>query len=688
MNRLHKLKKVAVFCAILAICFGMLPNNSLADNSILGRSGEGVRPITDTEIKMVSQLVRVKAGKQESEVEIDYVFQNTGEKTEVLMGIPEGRLRVQGQSTLKGDVSLHNLTAYIDSQKVNVWKERGIFLNDAPHKQFDYPFWFTWSVKFERNEVKSIRNKYKVKNTINSSGEIELGYILRTGAHWKGSIGETKVIFELDQILPYQLEGVFPADYRFEGKNLVWYYKDFEPTENIRILASPQKDYFQGEMFLGQKGMEALERYEQLEQYELALGYLYALKDNGQIMDSEEAEEFFLIKKAAYQTELGIVDEAENTWSQLMAKDSKYSQIYYYLAKIYHEQNNERKLVEVYRKIKKLKINPQLLRWIETMLPKERVKENQPVINNIQIVRSKTNNDLLFKFSLGDADGNLHKMRVKLWYYENKQKKLLADYQPEFLQQLYEYESQTEIGQLPYYTVVYAQVSGEDSKGNSVDSGERSFLVQDIRTDWVSLPIGKINFNYIGLNSREINKAKVLFKQALKEIKQELNLEPKLVIHANVIGDRAQVIYSDNRYREDFFQATYSLKTKEPNRKLANETMLRILTQNMGSGWIKASPWLLDDLTQNIVFNKNKVKTAYLRDKGEERFRGFLLRVGETGDVDSALQGIYGMDLENLDEKWAVFKLIPWLTMTGIFLFMAVVLVLWRRRYLREQKQS
>ncbi|HHV72313.1 MAG TPA: hypothetical protein GXX38_06860 [Clostridia bacterium] len=683
MAYLQKLRSFIIFFLIIVMFFILNSKISRADDiSLVGRMGEGVRPIANTDIKMISELVKIQVDKMESKVEVDFVFQNTGEKAEILMGVP-GEASNVSTSERKVDTALYDFKVFLDNQKLTVKKEKGIFLNDGDN-EFNYSFWYTWPVKFDKNEIRSIKNTYRVKNTLDSTGEIQTGYILKTGASWEGNIGEAKIVLEMIDILPYHLEGVFPADYSFEGEDLVWYYKNFEPSENIRIVANPMKEYKDGGNILGWNHIEELNKYEQLGQYELALGYLDALKDNDQIKN-EEQEEYYLLKKAIYLYKWGNEKETEDILVKLMKSESKYPQVYYYLAKLYADEGNQRKLLNVYKKVQKLKINPQLIRWIGSLLSEERIKENSPVISSMQLVRSKDSLDLFFNALVDDIDGNLQKIKVELWCNENGKKKELANYQPQFYHQPYEYEIEIPLGQLPYYTVVYGRIIAEDVKGNVVDSGVRSFLVQDIRTGWVSLPIGKINFNYIDLGNREINKIKVLFKQALKEIKQELYLEPKTVIHANIIGDNAQVIYDEKGYREDFFQETYSLKTKEPNRKLANQIMLRILTQNTGEGWLKASYWLLDDLTQNVVFNKTKVKTAYLRDQGEERFQQFLLRIGETGDVESALQEIYGINMKTLNERWTVFKLIPWLTVAGIFIFITSILLWWRRKQLREQ---
>lgn len=63
-----------------------------------------------------------------------------------------------------------------------------------------------------------------------------MGYVLETGALWKGPLGHSKVIFDFGDIPMYTLEEVYPNNfYIIKGNQLIWERSDFKPSHNLWV---------------------------------------------------------------------------------------------------------------------------------------------------------------------------------------------------------------------------------------------------------------------------------------------------------------------------------------------------------------------------------------------------------------------------------------------------------------------
>lgn len=64
------------------------------------------------------------------------------------------------------------------------------------------------------------------------------GYVLRTGALWKGPIGRAKVAVNLGGIPLHALTDLFPGTMRVEPDRLVWEARDIEPSFDLSVKFS------------------------------------------------------------------------------------------------------------------------------------------------------------------------------------------------------------------------------------------------------------------------------------------------------------------------------------------------------------------------------------------------------------------------------------------------------------------
>lgn len=204
-----------------------------ADDSVLGRSGETVIPLTDATIQMVAEKVILALDGKRTQADLTFTFTNDGPARTVLMGFPMGK----NPTERAGDLELHDFKTWVDGEPVEVKRETG---GPPPTGgNVEYPAWMTWPVSFGEGQTRVVRNTYWGSHRFYSNGDIWAGYILKTGSVWKGPIGHAVIRVRPD-FLPVDLAQLSPADYRWEGDELVWEWRDFEPEADIDVVWNPE----------------------------------------------------------------------------------------------------------------------------------------------------------------------------------------------------------------------------------------------------------------------------------------------------------------------------------------------------------------------------------------------------------------------------------------------------------------
>ncbi|WP_010245971.1 DUF4424 family protein [Acetivibrio cellulolyticus] len=234
-----------------------------ADDCSVGRTPDGVYPMEDTDIVMESEDIRVDVEK--GFVECNFIFKNTGEEKDVLMGFP-AKMENDGDNTSEDNLYLKDFKTFSGGSEISVKTDKGVKPKDLKDSSTPYySAWYTFSVHFESGEKKNIRNTYNVNFTSYSNGEVHAGYILKTGAFWKDPIGYAKVTFDLGNIEPYRIINIYPYSMRFNGKNtLVWERSDFEPDFD---LAVKYHGYFYSEEYFQEMSEDKKEALAEVEAF-------------------------------------------------------------------------------------------------------------------------------------------------------------------------------------------------------------------------------------------------------------------------------------------------------------------------------------------------------------------------------------------------------------------------------------
>jgi hypothetical protein len=218
------------FALLLIAGFLLLAPGSAAraDDASLGRSGETVFPIGEPSVRMADETVLLTIGREKTAVDLTFTFANDGPARDVLMGFP-----LEQRNEGPADLVLHDFKTWVDGTPATVAQQAGAPAGSGALTQ--YPGWMTWSVPFAAGQTRTVTNSYWGKNMFWSNGDATAGYILKTGATWQGPIGHALVKANLVDLLPSDLFRIEPATYRWEGGQLVWEWRDVEPTRDIAV---------------------------------------------------------------------------------------------------------------------------------------------------------------------------------------------------------------------------------------------------------------------------------------------------------------------------------------------------------------------------------------------------------------------------------------------------------------------
>lgn len=254
-KRAHGLPVAAILLGLGFILLGLgltLAGPALADDASLGRVGDGVQPLSQADVQMLAEEVRVKVFPERSEVEATFTFWNRGPAVNLLVGFPQALAQAELERAEFGDdTALHDFRAWVGGRQAPVQLEKAagggqgsLAGETAPPEGGSpgspalppYPAWYTFLLSLTSGEKVEVRNTYWVKNTAWSNGEVETGYILQSGATWAGPIGRGRVELVLEGIEPYQVIGARPGNWRLEKENTyVWEFKDWEPDTDITL---------------------------------------------------------------------------------------------------------------------------------------------------------------------------------------------------------------------------------------------------------------------------------------------------------------------------------------------------------------------------------------------------------------------------------------------------------------------
>lgn len=227
------------FCSLILL----VTYTARADDSVYSGDGVDVYPLESADIQMVAEVITVsdKGGQDRFDVDVDMTFKNHGAQTTVQMGFPILSDWNDGEVV---EFDPHFRT-WVNGEEVKIAKKRGI---QNPVK--NYPHFsdavYTYPVTFNQNETIKIKHHYAVGGTIDSMGGWRFMYVLRTGALWKDSIENIKILYKTNSASVYQIECTNPPEQTREQHgdmtHFIWNFANYEPASDFIIAGNINRE--------------------------------------------------------------------------------------------------------------------------------------------------------------------------------------------------------------------------------------------------------------------------------------------------------------------------------------------------------------------------------------------------------------------------------------------------------------
>jgi hypothetical protein len=213
-------------------------------------AGVNPKPRKDTpDVAMTAEDVELVLSKQGLKVKVTFYLENLGPETTFEVGFP-----------LNYKDELKDFTAEIDGKRTApALKEQAHKANGKTY----FKYWLVWEMSFAEKARKTVVVTYHVapnkkpleirgswssewedrfggEESFTKLNRLQTGYILETGAAWKGKIGRASVRLSLaDGVTRDHIRALSPKPTRIEERTVTWEFTDLEPTENIRVEYNP-----------------------------------------------------------------------------------------------------------------------------------------------------------------------------------------------------------------------------------------------------------------------------------------------------------------------------------------------------------------------------------------------------------------------------------------------------------------
>jgi hypothetical protein len=192
-----------------SLIFLALVATTAANDSAINSGGHGPSPLGEFQgeesvIRMVSERIDIKFGKDQSEVTCRFTFRSTKKEDDAkqTVGFPD----FIDTDTDRGHIS--ELKTFVDGQPVEAKKVRGWFgaglkgnLGDPPAvlgEEVQRADFFVVDVTFPPDKDVIVERRYIADNGGNVMGNKNLSYVTSTGAVWQGTIGVAEFHVKLD----------------------------------------------------------------------------------------------------------------------------------------------------------------------------------------------------------------------------------------------------------------------------------------------------------------------------------------------------------------------------------------------------------------------------------------------------------------------------------------------------------
>lgn len=233
----RKLQQIKNTSLVLLFAFLLtLVNPAFGNDASYRGSGVTVYPVKHDNIQLVSEVITITKGVGLGwGVEAVLNFKNHGNKTSVQMGFPFDTDGPNDPGDKEENVPDPKFRTFIGGHELKVTKKKG--WSKSPLQDLSFPIVYTFTVPFEKGEIKSIRHTYSVQGTEWSNGEYQFQYILKTGALWRDIIKDIRITMILPGSSIAEVTAIKPKENKRQKKQgatvLSWAFYNVKPDFNI-----------------------------------------------------------------------------------------------------------------------------------------------------------------------------------------------------------------------------------------------------------------------------------------------------------------------------------------------------------------------------------------------------------------------------------------------------------------------
>lgn len=238
-------RSIILITCITVILMGLIVGVTSARADIAPpKAPPGANPEVNeiTQVRMMDEKVVLTIQEKEdvesmgsARVWAEFHMMNLGDKTEALMV----RFPISYNDGWGEYPEIEDLMVYVNNDSVPI----SIISLEGDPEVWDDPIkWTEFEVVFPPGEMVEIEVDYTLYGT-GYYPYVTYGYLLETGAGWKGTIGSAEIIVRL----PYEVNesnillgentgwGGTTPDFGFSEKEVIWYFEDLEPGSDNNI---------------------------------------------------------------------------------------------------------------------------------------------------------------------------------------------------------------------------------------------------------------------------------------------------------------------------------------------------------------------------------------------------------------------------------------------------------------------